>query len=237
MTTITISRQYGSGGDAIAQCVSEKLGYQIFNKRLIEQAAVEAGLAEQDIANISAEVSEETFKIRSFFDKMLDNMALASARMMFPDALPPVLENRPGGLSEEAVFALEEKAIGIAYQTGSTVIVGRGGQVLLKDKPDVLHVRIVAPLDQRIQRVREQLALSTPQAGPVLDPRRAAQDLITRRDEASAAYLLHFYHADWNDPTLYNLIINTGKTTCDQAVDIIVQINSWRQLPDQRVVD
>lgn len=36
------------------------------------------------------------------------------------------------------------------------VIVGRGGQAILKDKPDVLHVRIEAPLEARILRVHDQ---------------------------------------------------------------------------------
>ncbi len=41
-------------------------------------------------------------------------------------------------------------------QQNDTVIVGRGGQVLLKDLPGILHVRFLAPFDVRIQRIMEE---------------------------------------------------------------------------------
>ena len=48
MTTITISRQAGSGGNEIAQRLCEILDYRAFNKRTLAQAAAQTGFFEQD---------------------------------------------------------------------------------------------------------------------------------------------------------------------------------------------
>jgi len=72
------------------------------------------------------------------------------------------------------------------------VIVGRGGQAILQDEPDTLHVRIVAPLDARAQNLhqRENYSLG------------GAQDIAIKRDRAAADYLKRFYNIDWDDPAL-----------------------------------
>ncbi len=101
------------------------------------------------------------------------------------------------------------------------VIVGRGGQVILKDEPGVLHIRIEAPMEDRIQRVKEEIRAQRNLANTDLELRRAAQDRIIERDAISADYLRRFYHVDWEEPTLYHLVINTGKVSIDQALDMI----------------
>jgi cytidylate kinase len=60
--------------------------------------------------------------------------------------------------------------------------------------------------------------------------RRAAQDLINERDEASADYIKRFYGADWSDPLLYHLVINTGKLELDHAAQMICDYTRWLQL-------
>jgi cytidylate kinase len=47
------------------------------------------------------------------------------------------------------------------------------------------------------------------------------KEIIEKKDKSRAAYLQHFYNADWDDPLPYHLIINTGKVPLDDAVDII----------------
>jgi cytidylate kinase len=109
-------------------------------------------------------------------------------------------------------ITLIEAVIRVAYQHGNIVILGRGGQAILKDKPDVLHVRIVAPLDARAQRLHEQENFSL----------GGAQDIVIKRDQASAEYLKRFYDLDWADPALYDLVIDTTKLGLEGATQLIV---------------
>jgi len=222
MAVITISRQYGSGGDEIAARVCEILGYQHFDKRLIARATMEVGLSEQEIVDYS----EENHKVRSFLDRLMGQQAVVAQTRVWREDATGIRSSEEIKLSEEAALALVQKAVRRAYREGNVVIIGRAGQVILREGLDVLHVRVEAPLEERIQRVRDLLKDAPPlhSTGTGIELRRAAQDLIIERDAASADYLSRFYHVAWDDPLLYHLVINTGKLTLDQAAGLIAQL-------------
>ena len=115
-------------------------------------------------------------------------------------------------MDENQAIALVHGTIEANCKWGNIVIIGRGGQGILKDKPGVLHVRIEAPLDIRVKRIQDQ-----ENVGPT-----AAQEKATQRDKAAADYLMRFYDIDWADPMLYDLAINTGKLGVDAAAHLIV---------------
>ncbi len=224
MAVITISRQVGSGGGEIASRLCEVLGYRQFDKRLIIQAASESGLSEHEIAAWPADYSEESFKVRGFLDRLFGRgMTVGQTRIWHEDATGARVAEEVT-LSEEAVVMLVQNAIRSAHRAGNLVIVGRGGQILLRDQPDVLHVRVVAPLEFRIQRVKEQMRANRQAFHADIELRREAQDWIESRDASSAEYIRHFYHEDWSNPMLYHLVINTGLLTIPQAVDIIARL-------------
>ena len=98
-----------------------------------------------------------------------------------------------------------------ATTTGHVVIVGRGGQVLLADKRDVLHVRIVAPLEQCVAYVVSREGLDT----------EAASRRVQAKDQARTRYMQTQYRCQHEDPHLYDLVINTAVLSLDSAVDQI----------------
>jgi cytidylate kinase len=229
MAVITISRQYGSGGDEIAAHLCKVLGYHYFNKRLMAQVAIEAGLSPAEVVDFS----EDNYKVRSFLERLFGRH---SSRVLAPSSMGTAdpthsrikfltprgmfLYEPPDGPAFQEVaepdearsIALVETVIRVAYQHGNVVILGRGGQAILKGKPEVLHVRIVAPLDARVQRLHEQEDFSLGEA----------QDVVIQRDRASAEYLRRFYDLDWADPVLYDLVINTTKLGLEGATQLIV---------------
>jgi CMP/dCMP kinase len=216
MKVVTISRQYGSGGDEIADLLCQALGYRRFNKRIISLAALEAGLSDQEIIDYS----EDNYKIQNFFDRLLGRgRSLAEARI-WKETTSGERISEITQISEEHALSLVKGAILSAYQAGEMVVLGRGGQVVLKDCADVLHIRVEAPLEDRIQRVKIEQKIE----------RRAAQDLINERDEASADYIKRFYGVDWSDPLLYHLVINTGKLEIAHAAQMICDYARWLQL-------
>jgi cytidylate kinase len=90
-------------------------------------------------------------------------------------------------------------------QEGDAVIVGRGGQVILSDMPDVLHVQIIAPESVRVQRLMERMDIS----------KREAQEQIWQADGDRARYMKHFHNVDWRAPELYDVVINTRKLSVE----------------------
>ncbi len=209
MAMITISRQFGSGGDEIAARVAKALGYSLFNKELIDQAAREEGFSEQE----GAEIWEDNFKISGFLERLFGGARPVGFFRVWSEDELGVSHTVQYPLTEEHARFLVEKAVRMACEQGDMIILGRGGQVMLQDNPDALHVRIEAPLEMRIQRVKVDYSLE----------RRPAQDLIEERDEASAGYIKRLYGAEWDDTGLYHLVINTGKMEMETAVQLICE--------------
>ncbi|MCL4561833.1 MAG: cytidylate kinase-like family protein [Chloroflexi bacterium] len=218
MAVITISRQYGSGGDEIADRLCQIMDYRAFDKHLIARAAAEAGLTSQEIGDFP----EDNYKIRGFFDRLFSRARSVARIMAASQDLTNMRYSADDLLLNEAyTLSLVRKAVETACSLGNMVIVGRGGQVILKDRPDVLHVRIVAPMEDRIQHIKSQMLTDRTQDQDLVDIRRAAQDLIESRDAASADYLKCYYDIDWADPLLYHLIINTSKVGYELAAELI----------------
>jgi cytidylate kinase len=219
MTVITISRQYGSGGDQIADRLCKILGYQQFDKQLVIQAAVEAGISETEIYDYS----EENHRVRSFLDRLFSRTAVMGAGPIWGE-VGDVYVPQEIQLSEDMMQSLVQKAIRSAHQKGNMIILGRGSQVVLQNEPDTLHVRLEAPLENRIQTVKEWLKAEKQTFQADVEIRREAQDLIVERDAASRDYIKRFFQADWANPILYHVVLNTGKLSLERATELIVDL-------------
>lgn len=103
-----------------------------------------------------------------------------------------------------------------AANRGNIVIIGRAGQVILRDHPSVLHVKVIAPAALRAERIANDLNIST----------EAARAQVAASDRARRNYLRRYYHARWDDPELYDIIINTQRLSPDQAACLICQAMS-----------
>jgi cytidylate kinase len=102
---------------------------------------------------------------------------------------------------------------------GNVVIMGRGSQMVLCDYLDVLHVRVVAPLEVRVARLQQQQAISADQARARLEA----------SDKARGRYLKRSYGVNVDDPTLYHLVINTSQFSLSLAVNLIIQAHQeWQ---------
>jgi cytidylate kinase len=212
VTTITISRQYGSEGDEIAARVTELLGYSFFDKRLIAHLATEIGLQVGEVVDFSA----DEYEPRSFLERLLERdfgpRVCAEVSIWRQDASGAEVEETRE-LDEPQCIGFIQSALLAAHERGDVVIVGRGGQALLQDRPGVLHVRVEAPLRARIDRVQAAEGVS-----PTTARRR-----ISESDRASADYVRHFYDADWSDPMLYHLTINIAKMDTEAAAGLIAE--------------
>jgi cytidylate kinase len=216
MAVITFSRQYGSRGDKIAERVREMLGYRLFDKKLMAQVATEVGLSEAEIVDFS----EENYEAQSFLERLFTRRSgrVVAETSTWKEDTTGARSTEVARLDEEQCISMVKATIVAAHNQGNVIIVGRGGQAILQDKRDVLHVRIEAPLEKRIQHVHYH-----EMAGLAIEfQRKRAEEVVTERDKAAADYLKRFYGVDWNDTKLYHVIINTAKCTTETAAHLVV---------------
>lgn len=179
MAIITISRGSLSGGRALAECLSSRLGYPTVGREVLQEAAEALG------------ASEEAFRGR--FETT------------------PGLWSRLTQDREKYILAVQT-ALAEWCTRGDLVYHGLSGQHLLKGLPGIFRVRLIAPLDRRVQA----LIASHPQMTV-----SQAEAFIKDVDQDRARWVKIMYGADVNDPNLYDLIINLETHTVDSACDTV----------------
>lgn len=221
MAVITISREYASGGDEVASRLCEVLGYRSFGKRQILDAARQTNLSQIN----AIDYTEDNHEVQNFLDRLLLGQT-ASPVQRIAWSENPSIAPRPdqADVKETEVIRLVQRAVQVALRDNNMVIVGRGGQVLLQDSPGVIHVRVEAPIELRFKNVIEQMRNEQGDTRPLEELRRSAGDLIANRDVASADYVKRYYQVDWADPQLYHMVLNLGKLSVEQAVQMIVAL-------------
>ena len=100
------------------------------------------------------------------------------------------------------------------------VIVGLGAGQFLRGLRHVLRVQVVAPMDVRLERVMERGFDEI--RGPLT--RDKARDLMRQRDRESTGYMRYLFNIDWMEPQHWDLVINTGRFSVPEAVEIIASI-------------
>ncbi|HET9014467.1 MAG TPA: cytidylate kinase-like family protein [Thermomicrobiaceae bacterium] len=198
MSAVTISRQYGCGGGEIAKRLAGRLSWTLIDHQIVANVAEQLGISPDE-----ARARDEHGA--SFVSRVLDALLTTTPEVpVTPDSMP----STPGAIYHEAVSRVIEEAL----RTRHVVIVGRGGQALLQDRRDVLHVRVVAPLAQRVAYVTQREGLSAAEA-------RAR---IHSREQDRARYLQAHYRRGPDDALLYDLTINTQVISLDGAVDLLL---------------
>ncbi len=232
MAVITISLEHGSLGGTIGARVAEHLGWWYVDDHLIFLVAHRAGIPDQDVrpydqeafSRLRAFAHDCVALLESLTPPLLGQTVGTPEGMQLPVELKRFYSARYLHLAQQMIRALAAR--------GRVVIMGRGAQVVLRDAPQALHVRTVAPLALRVARVARDEGVDE----------REATRRIRQRDRAAARYVRHFYREDWGDPLLYHVILNTANLTEAEAVRLILQSAPrgddlpdalWNGMPEQ----
>ena len=191
---VTISRQ--TGCDALA--VAEKLAHY---------------LQERSPKN----VPPWTVFDRNLIDKVLEDHNLPICLAKF---LP---EDRASEIEEflDELFSVRPPSSTIVQHTtetiiklaalGNVILIGRGGSVITAKLPDVLHVRLVAPFEKRVEHIQKSHDMTATEA----------RKFCQTEDRGRERYLKTYFNADINDPLLYHMVINTGQLDYDAAARLM----------------
>jgi cytidylate kinase len=116
---------------------------------------------------------------------------------------------RPGSLHQRYFEALGQLMKELAAR-GNVLLVGRGGNLFLRDEPAAFHVRLVAPMEVRLRRVMEHRWVRE----------KPARQLIAQSDGERRSFSENYFGADWASPLEYHLTVNSGRLG-PAAVDLV----------------
>jgi cytidylate kinase len=236
MTVITLSRQMGSYGEEIASSVAQALGLRLIDAATINQAAQRAGVPKVALDELEHEGE------RGLVNQMLKALrTMPGLPSVSPSGGAPAAEAGPvepessglpmpfAGLFSPAARPISAsidsyvRVVGMVVRglarQGNVLFLGRGGQVLLRNHPTAMHIQVVAPQPLRVEVVMSRLGLS----------KREALSRVRASDRARSDHLRRYHDADWLDPTLYDLVVNTGRVSVATAVDLIIAVQRARQ--------
>ncbi len=232
MPVITLSRQRGSLGSYIALEVAQRLGLRYLDREIIDSVAREAGLPAEKVEAIE-ERAGRLARVLHLLGARPKLPAVASASLReqaaFEARVGALMDSE--GLSREAAIARLESSGGLEYTgrldyldlvssiileyaaQGDVIIVGRGGQILLRGRPGVLHVQVMARFETRVYNIIEREGVKW----------REAAHRVRLADEQRAGYMRRFYNVDWLDSSLYDLVISTDQIPCEVAAEMIMR--------------
>jgi cytidylate kinase len=116
--------------------------------------------------------------------------------------------------SHDTIAAATHAVIEELGSSPPLIVVGHGGQCIFCRRTDVLHVRIVAPLRDRLTRVMRRMNVDAAFGGMVMH----------RADKDRQAYVQRYFHRDWRGDQLYHLQINTGHITVEEAASMVERL-------------
>jgi cytidylate kinase len=108
-------------------------------------------------------------------------------------------------------LALFQAALAEEVKNGNVVYHGNAGHLMLKDATPVLRIRIIAPIEKRLAMLHERLKLT---GGEALD-------YIRKVDEGRKKWTQYLYGVNWEDPALYDLVVNLEHMDIDEACEVI----------------
>lgn len=120
---------------------------------------------------------------------------------------------RPSTLARQNYHIAVREMMEEYSKEGNIVIIGRAGQVILKDHLNVLHVKVIAPSTLRAKRIAQAQNITL----------EAAQSQVEMSDKNRRNYLKRYYKVRWDNPELYDLIVNTARLNPSQAACLICQ--------------
>lgn len=212
---ICVSRTLAAGGEEVARALSQRLGFRYVDEEIVAKAA------EKD--RVDVQLVKDAEKRQSFIDRLLESLAVAPAPevmavspgLMHPAAFATGLELAGSGAAirgTEHYRQLIRDVIRETARQGNVVIVAHAAAMALAEEEGVLRILVTASPEVRARRLAEARKIGVDEA--------AAE--IKESDKSRRDYFKSFYEVREEEPTHYDIVVNTDTLSLDQATEAVV---------------
>ena len=200
MAVFTISRQFGAGGKTLGKMIAETLGYTFADSSIIQM--------------ISKQANVSTNWVKSFEKEAGGKMSRAISSIVSQRMVDRILKDERGYLDEKIYLDYLVLTIVQMADEGNSVIMGRGSQYILKGHPDVFHILLIDDMEDRVKFIMEKHNYS----------RNRAARLVNSEDKRRANLYRKLGKYDYDDPSLYHIVLNMGRFELQNACDILCNL-------------
>lgn len=189
---ITLSREFGSGGRDIGKKIADELGYDFYDKELIEAAAQRSG--------IDPEILEQNDeKLNTRFSPSFNSMnsiIFSTSQLSLNDR----------------TFLAEAEIIKEIANNKNAVIVGRCANYILEDYKNCYNVFIHANLEDRMERAHKAYGL----------PEKKLKEAILTADKKRSSYYNYYSDKQWGKAQNYHVCLDSSCLGIDKCVEILL---------------
>jgi cytidylate kinase len=197
---VTISRMFGSGGSDVAARVARALGWSLLDNAVVDEVADRLGVSRSEVSSL-----EE--RVPSLAERIATTLAMSTPEFVVPVSDAPMTETAEVRIVDATKRVMEE-----AIQSGNAVLVGRGAQALLADRPDAFHVFCYAP---------KKFLIEYAIAHRGVNPANAEHE-VDKMNRQREQYVKRHWGRNWRAVENYHLCVDTGRLGIEYAADLVV---------------
>jgi cytidylate kinase len=194
--TITVEREYGAGGGAIARKLAARLEWKLWDHELTSEIARLARVDKAAVERLDERCDPLFYRLMKVFMRGSLEQSLDVDGLNYFDA--------------DSMVRFMRRVIAGAADEGDSVIVGRGAPFLLRDREDAFHVFVYAPLEEKLRRLRADGKTEA-----------AALEELASVDRERVTFVRKYFDMEWPTRELYHLMINS-KIGDDAVIQVIL---------------
>ena len=200
MAVITISRQFGAGGITLGKMIADELGYTFADEEIVKMVAKEANVSPHWVETVEKEAGGKLSRIVT--------------KMVSKPLVERILKDERGYIDEEMYLDYLVLIIAQIADEGDVVILGRGSQYILDDHPDAYHILLINDAENRAKFMMEHYDLS----------QSKAKQVVNREDKRRMNLYRKLGKSDYDDASLYHLVLNMGRISLEQAMKLVCNL-------------
>ena len=221
MPVVTVSSQFGAGARQVGRAIADQLVLQYVDQAVLVDAARQLGVTVKSVAKHDERTDSLRQRLGHFLQRAVEGsaaggnvdrlMGAGNLELMLAQSYQDVMESEvPAFIDDRAYLGTVTSILQDVAKRGDVVFIGRGSQMVLRDRSDVLHIQLIADEETRFERVMQWESVDREEA------RRRARDFNRHR----AAFHKKFWRVDVWDPRLYDVVINTTNISYEDAAAI-----------------